>query len=84
MVTQQHQTMKAVTAGKLTLNVLSQQLSLLETRALKRTGFLETLPYDATTTTTAAVLSSVSHKLIIPRCLSDLEPDLESDHVVYK
>ena len=36
-------------------------------RALKRTGFLETLRYDATTTT--AVLSSIAHKLITPRCL---------------
>ena len=51
--------------------------SRVKTRALERTGFLETLRYDATTTT--AVLSSIAHST-----MSELEPNLESDRVVYK
>ena len=42
-------------------------LCYLKFRALKRTGFLETLRYDATTTT--VVLSSIAHTLITPRGL---------------
>ena len=64
---------------------LGQDISVIESsfeaRALKRTGFCETLRYDATTTTVD--LSSVAHKLV-HSTVSDLEPDLESDHVVYK
>ena len=48
-------------------------------QSLERTGFLETLLHDATTTT--GVLSSIGRSSSLH--MSDLEPDLESDNVVY-
>ena len=58
-----------------------QQEQFSRVRALKRRGFLETLRYDTTTTT--AVLSSIAHSFS-HHCsaMSDLESNLESDHIV--
>ena len=50
------------------------------TKGLKRTGFLGTLRYDATTTT--AVLSSVAHTFNHCFTMSDLKSNLQSDHAV--
>ena len=48
--------------------------------ALKQRGFHRTLECDATTT--MAVLSSIAHPSRHYSTMSDLKPDLESDHVV--